>query len=108
MRTSGEVTDGHVVPKKIELKSRKELFIHWSDDKEGLLATFEARIKCPCAQCVDELTGERRVDPATISPDVWPQEITPVGRYALNFKWSDGHATGIYTFEYLRKLSGLN
>ena len=42
-----------------------------------------------------------------VPKDVWPQNIAPVGRYALHFQWSDGHGSGIYTFEHLRKLAGL-
>jgi len=32
------------------------------------------------------------------------QDISIVGRYALSFRWSDGHETGIYSFRYLREL----
>jgi ATP-binding protein involved in chromosome partitioning len=53
------------------------------------------------------MTGVRRLDPNAIAKDVWPQNISPVGRYALHFQWSDGHGSGIYTFEHLRKLAGL-
>ncbi|HLF92359.1 MAG TPA: P-loop NTPase [Planctomycetota bacterium] len=104
---SGGGTDKRPIPQKIELKSRQELLIHWNDGKQSALKTFDLRINCPCAQCVDELSGARRLDPATVSKDVWPQEISPVGRYALNFRWSDGHSSGIYTFDQLRSLSAL-
>ena len=104
---SGGGKDKRPIPQKIELKSRQELLIHWNDGKQAALKTFDLRINCPCAQCVDELTGVRRLDPASVSKDIWPQEISPVGRYALNFKWSDGHSSGIYTFDQLRSLSAL-
>ena len=94
VRASGGAADQRPIPRKIELKSRKELFVQWSDNKESSLVSRELRLACPCAQCVDEITGEKRLDPASVSPDVWPQEISPVGRYALNFQWSDGHRTG--------------
>jgi ATP-binding protein involved in chromosome partitioning len=99
--------DNRPIPSKIELKTRKELAVHWSDGKETLLSSYELRCKCPCAQCVDEMTGVVRLDPAGISKDVWPQNIAPVGRYALHFQWSDGHSSGIYPFELLRELAGL-
>jgi DUF971 family protein len=35
---------------------------------------------------------------------VRPVEITPVGKYAMKFKWSDGHESGIYSWEYLRRV----
>jgi ATP-binding protein involved in chromosome partitioning len=108
IRAAGGGQDKRPVPQKIELQSRQNLLIHWSDGRAATLQTLLLRTSCPCAQCVDELTGAKRLDPATVPPDVWPQEISPVGRYALHFRWSDGHGSGIYTFELLRQLSGLN
>ena len=107
IRAAGGAADKRPVPQKIELRSRQQLAIQWSDQKESLLETWKLRVECPCAQCVDEMTGMRRLDPNSVPKDVWPQNISPVGRYALNFQWSDGHNTGIYTFELLRKLAGL-
>ncbi|HEY6376689.1 MAG TPA: DUF971 domain-containing protein, partial [Edaphobacter sp.] len=37
-------------------------------------------------------------------PPVRPVEVTPVGKYALKFKWTDGHESGIYSWEYLRRV----
>ena len=37
-------------------------------------------------------------------PPARPVEVTPVGKYALRFKWTDGHESGIYSWEYLRKV----
>jgi len=107
IRTADQGADGRAIPAKIELKSRQQLAISWSDKKETLLGCYDLRVACPCAQCVDEMTGVRRLDPNAIAKDVWPQNISPVGRYALHFQWSDGHGSGIYTFEHLRKLAGL-
>jgi DUF971 family protein len=39
-----------------------------------------------------------------VAQDVYPTAIHYVGRYALQFVWSDGHSTGIYTYEYLRDI----
>jgi DUF971 family protein len=50
------------------------------------------------------MTGVRKLRPDMVDPDVYPTAIHYVGRYALQFMWSDGHSTGIYTFEYLREL----
>jgi ATP-binding protein involved in chromosome partitioning len=107
IRAAGGASDGRAVPKKIELRSRKELYIQWSDGRDSSLEPRALRLACPCATCVDEFTGQRKLNPADVIETVWPQEISPVGRYALNFQWSDGHRTGIYTFEQLRKLAGL-
>ena len=42
--------------------------------------------------------------PDAIREDLEIKDLTIVGRYALNFRWSDGHETGIYSFRYLREL----
>jgi ATP-binding protein involved in chromosome partitioning len=107
IRTANVGADDRPIPSKIELRSRQQLAIQWSDGKETLLNCYDLRVQCPCAQCVDEVTGERRLNPLAVSKDVWPQNIAPVGRYALHFDWSDGHRSGIYTFEHLRKSAGL-
>ncbi|MBI3848571.1 MAG: P-loop NTPase [Planctomycetes bacterium] len=76
--------------------------IVWSDGKETKHPFRELRLQCPCAMCVDEWTGAKRLDPATIAADVKPLEIRPVGRYAIQITWSDGHGSGIYSFDRLR------
>lgn len=60
------------------------------------------RLACPCAACVDEMSGIRTLDPASVADDVHPDGLELVGAYGLHIRWSDGHATGIYTFESLR------
>lgn len=82
------------------------LRIRWSDGHESEYAPWDLRMACPCAGCVDEMTGERRLDPENVDSEVHPVEISYVGRYALQFRWSDGHDTGIYPFEFLRRLCG--
>ena len=62
------------------------------------------RVLCPCAGCVDEMTGQRTLKPETVERGVYPTAIHYVGQYALQFVWSDGHSTGLYTFEYLREI----
>jgi DUF971 family protein len=81
------------------------LKIRWRDGQESLYHPRELRLACPCAGCVDEMTGRRTLRPESVAPDVHPLEIRYVGRYALQFLWSDGHSTGFYPFDYLRRLS---
>jgi DUF971 family protein len=61
----------------------------------------DLRLACKCAECVDEWTGARRVDETKVPLDVHPLNIEPVGLYGLQIQWSDGHGTGIYTWETL-------
>lgn len=80
------------------------LRIRWRD---GAVAEYEPRLlrtRCPCARCVDEMTGIRTLPPESVPSDIYPVAVQYVGRYALRFEWSDGHDTGIYPFDYLRRL----
>lgn len=60
------------------------------------------RAACRCAECVDERTGERLVQLSKISETITVDAHGPVGTYALMFRFSDGHQTGIYSWEVLR------
>jgi ATP-binding protein involved in chromosome partitioning len=91
-------------PAEIRQGGPDELVIRWRDGHESRYAVRELRLACGCATCVDEWTGEGRLDPATVPEDVRPVEIEAVGRYAIQIHWSDGHATGIYPFRRLRDL----
>lgn len=78
--------------------------ITWSDDRQCSFEAPNLRRACPCAQCVNEWTGERMLKPQSISDELQIRDVSIVGRYALNFRWSDGHDSGIYSFRYLREL----
>lgn len=80
------------------------LVIRWQDETETVLTPFVLRINCPCAGCVDEITGHRILRPESVPESIYPAAIHYVGRYALQFVWSDGHDTGFYPFDYLRRL----
>jgi DUF971 family protein len=80
------------------------LRIRWSDGHESLYPPGYLRFHCACAHCVDEVTGVRRIRPEDIPPDIHPLRADPVGRYAIQITWSDGHSGGIYTFERLRAI----
>jgi ATP-binding protein involved in chromosome partitioning len=53
---------------------------------------------------VEEFTGRPLLREEDVPEDVRPLRIAPVGRYGIQISWTDGHDTGIYTFEYLRSL----
>jgi ATP-binding protein involved in chromosome partitioning len=80
------------------------LRIQWKDGWSSEYSPRDLRLACPCAGCVDEMTGVRTLRPEAVADGVYPTAIHYVGRYALQFVWSDGHSTGIYTFEFLRRL----
>ncbi|MDB4947965.1 MAG: hypothetical protein JWM27_614 [Gemmatimonadetes bacterium] len=82
-----------------------ELRIRWKDGAVSEYPPRYLRLCCPCAGCVEEMTGRPLLDPARVPLDVHPRAVRYVGDYALSFDWSDGHRTGIYPFDYLRDVS---
>lgn len=82
------------------LKSNRVVRITWNDGHEGEYDEEYLRGYCPCALCQGH-EGQRRFVPA---PGAMLQGIRAVGNYAVEFRWHDGHSTGIYTYEYLRSL----
>jgi DUF971 family protein len=90
-------------PKSLKaIKQDKVFVIEWPDGKVYSIPFKLVRSECPCAQCIDEITGARILRPETISDDIAPKEIGYSGNYALKILWSDNHASGIYTWERLR------
>ena len=94
---------GTVGPREI-FKGEKELRIVWQDGHESSYPFRNLRLAGPCAKCRDEFTGRALLDPASVAADVTAPKAELVGNYALTFGFSDGHATGIYSFETLRAL----
>lgn len=79
--------------------------IGWSD---GTTCTFPyryLRLQCMCANCVEEMTGRKLLAVTSVPDDIVAVEYIPVGKYALQFLWTDGHQTGIYPFELLHRLA---
>lgn len=95
-----------IEPTQIIEENDAEISIVWSDSREDKFAASDLRRKCPCAGCVNEWTGERTLKTDSVADDITFSSIAVVGRYALNFNFSDGHDTGIFSFKYLRELAG--
>ncbi len=93
-----------IIPKKIGSPNEAVIRIEWNDGTENVYDPRNLRFMCPCASCVNENSGERMLDLKKISPDIRAIAIHPVGRYALQIVWSDGHSTGLYGFDALRRL----
>ena len=92
------------IPKYVTKNSPYELKIVWNDGKECIYLFKDLRFKCQCAQCKHELTGEKLIKIEDVPNEINLLACEVVGNYALNFKWSDNHSTGIYTYDYLRSL----
>jgi DUF971 family protein len=93
-------------PEEIDLTADGKLRIRWAAGDETRVPYKQVRDACPCAQCVEEWTGRKMLDAASIPDDIRPVGIDPVGNYAVQITWSDGHNSGLYTWDTLRKASG--
>jgi len=94
------------IPKSIK-RENNYLNIQWADGHASQLELAYLRRKCPCVSCKGDT--QRTPDGGIELPsfDSKPVEIVasaPVGNYALNFRFNDGHDTGIYSYEHLRKI----
>lgn len=78
--------------------------LSWASGREDFLSVYALRVACPCAFCVDELTGKRRLDPGSVPQGIELVDMQPVGRYAYRLLFGDGHDSGIYTLEHLDRL----
>lgn len=94
-----------IEPLQIIEESDSRLTIKWSDDSETSYEAAGLRRACPCAGCINEWTGEKILNDKNVPDELTFSHISIVGRYALNFHFSDGHDTGIFSFKYLRDLS---
>jgi DUF971 family protein len=98
-------------PLRLNLKKDEKLEIEWQDGATSAYPLGMLRSMCPCALCKTE--REQALKKKTLLPilpgnyagklEVLNAEL--VGGYALRLDWSDGHGSGIYSFDYLRELS---
>ncbi|MHB8877838.1 MAG: DUF971 domain-containing protein [Myxococcaceae bacterium] len=84
---------------------RAEVALDWDDGAHTAVSMRLLRQSCPCAECVEEWSGRRTLDPESVPADSKVLEATPVGNYAVAFVFSDGHRTGIFNWSSLRALS---
>jgi DUF971 family protein len=86
-----------------------ELAIKWDDGNENFIALEKLRRCCPCAGCKGEtdIMGNVYKNPGQklSSSSFQLIRIASVGGYAIEPVWADGHATGIYSFDYLRRIA---
>lgn len=93
-------------PRAIDQPDARTLRIEWRDGAVREYAARQLRLACPCAHCVEEWTGRKLVREEAVAAELTLMKVDLVGRYGLNLVWSDGHGTGIFTWEYLRGLGG--
>src|SRR5574337_425448 len=101
---------------KVHVSTGAGVDIAWSDGHQSHYDFLYLRDQCPCALCNDErekkaALGQRAAAgpaPATVLPMFKPKPkargAKVVGNYAIQIDFTDGHATGIYSFDYLRTI----
>ena len=88
------------------LQSEQILEVTWPDSQVDRFPYLFLRSECPCASCRDEWTGERVLRAESIRADLKLEGMEPIGTYAVQLAWSDGHSSGLFTWETLRQLAG--
>ncbi len=85
----------------------RALVVEWMSGEGSAIPFAELRRACPCALCQGELgrPGRFELDPELHQGEDELADIQLVGNYGLKAVWADGHDTGIYRYEYLRKLA---
>jgi len=91
------------MPLEIVGLGRPEVRFVWDEGPEDVWSARDLRIRCTCAYCQSETTGERLLDPATVPEDLTVQNMSLVGNYGVAIEFSDGHSTGIYRFRELAR-----
>ena len=95
-------------PLQIKVENKENLLIKWDDKSESRINLKYLRDECPCANCKGETILLKTYRPSklqTTNPDMYKiKNIETVGGYAVRISWQDGHNTGIYSWEYLKRL----
>jgi len=85
-----------------------ELAIAWDDKSESYITLEKLRRACPCAYCsgeTDVLGNVARGPKVPLQPAAFDlRSFETVGAYAIRPVWGDGHSSGIYSYELLKKL----
>ena len=101
-------------PEHIAISKSKGVKIDWKDGHHSEYGLTYLRDKCPCAQC----TGAHGTPPRKpegeapspgnpfqmFKPALKMLDVEPVGKYAIRINWSDGHNSGIYSYDHLRQI----
>ncbi|MCU0452072.1 MAG: DUF971 domain-containing protein [Bacteroidetes bacterium] len=91
----------------LSLADSETVLIKWDDGHESRIPLRTLRDACPCAGCKGEtvlLHSYAPVDHPTAPGAYTLSGAHPVGSYALQLRWGDGHETGIYTWDHLRSV----
>lgn len=106
----GQQIDRSVRPADLKVKiSEQRLIVDWQDGVRSEFDLAHLRRVCPCATCRTEREAQGNNPLKILKSDPAGVRVTGaelVGNYAIQFRWSDGHDTGIFDFRFLRRLGG--
>jgi ATP-binding protein involved in chromosome partitioning len=91
------------MPLEIIGLGKSEVRFVWDEGVEDVYGARELRIRCTCALCQSETTGERLLDPKSVPEDLTITDMHLVGNYGIGIHFSDGHTTGIYRLRELQR-----
>ena len=95
-------------PSEIKVLEKTYLYIAWNNGTESKIKLANLRMNCPCAICTTEKENQSsKYIPIYSELQLKVKSIEVVGNYALGISWADEHNTGIYDFNYLKKLADL-
>lgn len=112
VKLSGEA----IKPAKVQIDKSggSGMTIQWRDGHTSHWDFAWLRAACPCATCNEareqegRAPGVAKAKAKTLLPmyeaPPRPADVEPVGKYALRFKWNDGHEAGLYSWDYLRNV----
>ncbi len=83
----------------------QRLTLSWPDNTTTVVSHKTLRAGCQCAVCVDEFTGEQRLQREDVKDGIAPTSVDRVGNYALSILWNDGHSTGFFPYDRIRELA---
>ena len=100
---------------KVHVSTGAGVDITWSDGHASHYDFVYLREQCPCALCDDERKKKAAIVQQTAAgsgaaalpmfkPKPQARAATAVGNYAIQIEFTDGHSTGIYSFDYLRTI----
>lgn len=101
-------------PEHIAISKSKGIEIDWADQHHSSYSAAYLRDECPCATCTGahgtppQKTTHAAAQPANpfqmFKPAPKMLSVEPVGNYAIRIAWNDGHSSGIYSWDYLRRI----
>jgi DUF971 family protein len=105
MEGNEHMTRKHIAISAIQQVDNHTFEIAWMDGSLGVYRLSELQKACPCANCRDESTGQRRPPASPIDDNVKAHKIHNIGRYGLKIKFTSGCSTGIFPYDLLHQMA---